>query len=99
MNIDELNRIVRMDLRHNKMLREEYRIEYEHNRAMEIELKEIKEEEIRNLEENNWVMREVQRRKCLENDHELEKQHAYNKREHNHLLVEEGAFIEEDERN
>ena len=84
MDDNELQGRVKYNIRYQKMLYDEYemsRIKSKKEIEIEIEI-EMEEEERRSLEENRRVMREVERRRCWENDYKLEKQHAYNKREH-----------------
>ena len=83
------------------MLHDEYemsRIKSKKEIKIEIEI-EMEEEERILLKENGRAMREVEARRCLENDHGLEKQHAYNKRGHKSFLVAAKEFIEHEKRN
>ena len=101
MDDNELQGRVKYNIRYQKMLYDEYemsRIKSKKEIEIEIEI-EMEEEERRSLEENRRVMREVERRRCLENDYKLEKQHAYNKREHKRLLAAAKEFIDHDENN
>ena len=64
----------------------------------EFEVMKIKKEEKRRFfEENGRAVREIERRKCLEKDHELEKEWNVNWRQHKRQLSDAKEFIERDE--
>ena len=91
-------------IRYQQMLHREYEMSRQPSKNQFQIIKETKieikkqEEERRSLEENARAMREVQQRQCLLNNHELEKQDAYFKREHKRLLAGAEEFIMEDKR-
>ena len=94
---NKLSGRVLYNVRYQQMLYNEREMSRQPSKKEFAEMKQMEEEKRRFLEENSRAVREIERRKCLEADNELERIWNDNRKNHKRLLTDAREFIKMDE--